>query len=170
MPRQVKRKKEKGKKLGAVAFLVSVFSLFLFHFSLAWAHRLEAEAVVRPFGTVQVETWFETGDSPKAAKVSVFGANGQRLTEGQCNERGVFVFPYSGNEPLRVVVDAGAGHRAETTISAAMLTSNAVCTAAACLRRHRRSSLLRCWCPSSSTTPLPRSRWWNGILERRSVG
>lgn len=33
------------------------------------AHRLEAEAILRPFGVVQVESWFETGDVPKSARV-----------------------------------------------------------------------------------------------------
>ena len=114
-------------------FLLVVLSLVFGPSSFAFAHRLEAEAIVRPFGTIQVETWFETGDSPKAAKVSVFAADGQRLTEGRCDERGIFVFAYAGNKPLRVVVDAGAGHRAEAMVSTAMLTRPIVCTAVACL-------------------------------------
>jgi hypothetical protein len=101
--------------------------------SFAQAHRLKAEATVRPFSLVQVETWFETGDSPRSAHVQVFRADGSLLTQGRGDERGIFVFHYDGTEPLRIVVNAGAGHRAEATVSRAMLTKHIINTATACL-------------------------------------
>jgi nickel transport protein len=87
----------------------------------AGAHRLEAEATVRSFGTVEVEAWFETGDTPKAAQVQVFRADGRLLTEGKIDDQGRFTFTYTDPEPLRVVVNAGIGHRAEVRISKAYL-------------------------------------------------
>lgn len=78
----------------------------------ARAHRLEAQVFVRPFGFIQVESWYETGDIPKAAQVEVFGPDGAKLTGGRLDAQGVFVFPYKGSGPLRVVVNAGAGHLA----------------------------------------------------------
>jgi hypothetical protein len=71
---------------------------------------------------VQIESWFDlTGESPKNAKVEVFRANDQLLTSGRLNDEGVFVFPYTQVESLRVVVSAGAGHRKELTIPEADL-------------------------------------------------
>jgi hypothetical protein len=91
----------------------------------ARAHRLEAEYRVLPGGKVQVESWFETGDSPKGAKVRVFRADGTPLfaEAGELNEKGVFVFAYDKPEKLRVVVSAGEGHSKALTISAAELAN-----------------------------------------------
>jgi nickel transport protein len=84
----------------------------------ARAHRLEAECRVLPGQRVRVESWFDlTGDSPAGARVQVFRADGQLLTEGRLDREGLFVFSYPKAERLRVVVSAGAGHRKELEIS-----------------------------------------------------
>jgi hypothetical protein len=83
----------------------------------AYAHRLEAEAKVQKDHTVTVESWFETGDTPKKATVQVLRADGSLLAEGPLNEEtGKFVFKYEQPEPLRVVVVAPGGHRAEVKL------------------------------------------------------
>lgn len=88
----------------------------------ARAHRLDAQVFVGPSGQVRVESWFETGDLPKGAKVEVFRvADGKLLFEGKIDTEGNFVFTYSETEPLRVVVYAGAGHRAEVLVKKAEL-------------------------------------------------
>jgi len=88
----------------------------------ARAHRLVAEYRVLPDQKVQIESWFDTtGDPPKGATVEVFRADKQLLTSGQLNEGGVFVFSFTRAEPLKVVVYAGAGHRAELDIPEADL-------------------------------------------------
>lgn len=102
---------------------LTLLSLVLCPWSLARAHRLDAEYVVLPGHKVQVECWFETGDSPRAAKVQVFRAGGQLLAEGQLNDQGLFIFSFQDVEPLTVVVNAGAGHRKELRIPATRLTS-----------------------------------------------
>jgi nickel transport protein len=84
----------------------------------ALAHRLEAECHVLPDRKVQVEAWFDLGGVPKGAQVQVFRAGGQVLTEGQLDRQGLFVFSYAEAEPLKVVVNAGAGHRKEVEVSA----------------------------------------------------
>ncbi len=91
----------------------------------ARAHRLEGEYRVLPGQKVQVESWFETGDSPYGAKVRVYRADDSLLfaEPGELNEKGVYVFRYEKVEKLRVVVSAGAGHRKEMTISAAELAN-----------------------------------------------
>ena len=88
----------------------------------AEAHRLDADYRVRPDGQVQVESWFSEGDkAPAGAKIQVFRANGEVLIEGAMNEKGIFVFAAKGAEDLKVVVSAGAGHRAEFVIPASAL-------------------------------------------------
>jgi hypothetical protein len=99
----------------------------------ARAHRLQADYTVRPGWRVQVESWFETRESPPAARVQVFRPGGQLLTEGRLNDEGVFVFPFTEVETLRVVVSARDGHRAEVKVPAAALARHAVCSAVACL-------------------------------------
>lgn len=131
--RTVKRRWAPRPRMPSARLALAFLSFAFLHVIPALAHRLEAEAVVRPFGTVQVETWFETGDSPRGARVQVFRTDGRLLTEGRCDEHGFFVFAYDGIEPLRVVVNAGAGHRAEATVSRTMLTDHVLQTAVACL-------------------------------------
>jgi cobalt/nickel transport system permease protein len=88
----------------------------------ASAHRLEADYRVLPSKRVQIESWFDlTGDSPRAAKVSVFRADGSQLTEGVTDSRGIYVFEFDKTEPLKVVVNAGMGHAKELNISPAEL-------------------------------------------------
>jgi nickel transport protein len=98
----------------------------------ASAHRLEAEAIIRPHKVIQVESWFETGETPRSAKVAVYRGDGRVLSEGRLDDKGIFVFSYSAIQPLRVVVDAGAGHRVEMAISAEQLTRYDVATGVAC--------------------------------------
>jgi nickel transport protein len=97
------------------------------------AHRLQADCFLLPGWRIQVESWFETRDSPPAARVQVFGADGRLLTEGRLNQDGIFVFPFREVESLRVVVSAGDGHRAEVPVAASALARYAVCTAVASL-------------------------------------
>ena len=102
-------------KRGAAALLSLV--LLLATVGTVHAHRLEAEYHVLPGQKVQVESWFDTtGDSPKGAKVEVFGPDQQLRTSGRLDEEGIFIFSFSQPEPLTVVVSAGAGHRKELLI------------------------------------------------------
>jgi cobalt/nickel transport system permease protein len=92
----------------------------------ARAHNLLAEHKVLAGRKVAVESWFDlTGDSPRGARVQVFRPNHSLLVEGQLNGAGTFVFSYEKAEPLRVVVSAGDGHRAEVSIPASELERGA---------------------------------------------
>jgi hypothetical protein len=80
------------------------------------AHRLDADATVRVICKVQIDSWFSDDSRPKGAPVQVYRvADGELLTEGQLDDQGAFVF-LAEAEPLRVVVDAGEGHRKELTV------------------------------------------------------
>jgi hypothetical protein len=88
---------------------------------LTYAHRLEAEFRVLPGRQIQVEAWFDATRAPaKGAKVSVYQGD-RPLTTGQMNEHGTIVFSYEKVEDLRVVVDAGTGHRSVLRIPVAAL-------------------------------------------------
>jgi hypothetical protein len=100
--------------------------------SPAEAHRLDAQCFVLPGWRVQVESWYDTGEPPRGARVEVFRADGQLLTTGTLDNNGVFVFSFTEAEKLKVVVTS-IGHRAETTIPAESFTSATACTCAACL-------------------------------------
>jgi hypothetical protein len=84
------------------------------------AHRLDAEARAKTVRKIQVESWFETGETPRNAKVEVFGADDVLLTEGRLSEAGTFAF-FADGGPLRVVVSAGDGHVKTLQIPAANL-------------------------------------------------
>jgi hypothetical protein len=85
----------------------------------ARAHRLDASCSTQRVRKIQVESWFSDDSRPKDATVHVFRAtDGLLLTEGRTNHDGVYTF-FAGSEPLRVVVDAGEGHRKELTIAGA---------------------------------------------------
>jgi len=100
------------------ALLLAAVTLFLAA-QPAQAHRLNADYLVLPREkTIKVESWFESGDSPKNATVQVYRSDQRLLVEGKLNAHGVFAFPYSEADTLRVVVSAPGGHRAELTISA----------------------------------------------------
>src|SRR5262249_47731665 len=71
--------------------------------------------------TIQVESWFTGGEAAKGAKVQVFGAQEQLLTEGQLDGQGIFLFSYGEIPPHTVVISAGAGHRRVLSIAAEAL-------------------------------------------------
>jgi hypothetical protein len=110
----------------------------------AQAHRLEAQVFVRPFGFIQVESWYETGDIPKAAKVEVFGPNDELLTTGRLDDKGTFLFPYEESGPLRIVVNAGAGHLATEHVKTDELA-----------RAVENTRAIRTWIACATPTPAP---------------
>jgi len=78
----------------------------------ASAHRPCADYTVRADRQVQIDGWFDPGDTPmKGAKVQVFRPGQRLLAEGQMDDNGTFVFRFVEAEPLEVIVNAGDGHR-----------------------------------------------------------
>jgi cobalt/nickel transport system permease protein len=89
----------------------------IFSSGTAHAHRLKAAYEVLPGEKkIVVESWFETGDSPKNATVKVYRSDKRLLVEGKLNADGVFAFRYQEPDTLRLVVSAPGGHREEFTI------------------------------------------------------
>jgi len=106
----------------APALLLAVVTL-LSVTNPSWAHQLEATFRVLPDRRIQIESWFETGDSPQSATVKVFNTEGVLLLQGKLDDKGLFVFPLETVQDLRVEVNAGAGHQAELKMSRAELES-----------------------------------------------
>ncbi len=95
--------------------------VLLFGAGNAYSHGLDAQAFLLKDHKIQVESWFSGGEPARAARVQVFHASGQLLTEGRMNDQGIFVFSYENAGPLRIVVSAGGGHRKEISVSAESL-------------------------------------------------
>ena len=62
-----------------------------------------------------VHTESYLGGKKRAAdgKIQIFDLSGVRLVEGKTNEKGEFSFQVPKREDLRIVLEAGMGHRAE---------------------------------------------------------
>jgi nickel transport protein len=101
---------------------IVVFSLFtvlcLFIISpLALAHRVFLTAYVEG-DAVFVESGFSDGTPCNNAKVEVFDPSDKKVLEGRTDENGKFSFRPPQKTDLRLVLDAGMGHRDEYTLSA----------------------------------------------------
>jgi hypothetical protein len=79
------------------------------------AHRVNLFAWVEG-NTVYVESKFSGGKTVKAGKIIVTDPQGTELVKGTTNEKGEFSFTIPKKTELKIVLLAGAGHRAEWTI------------------------------------------------------
>ena len=94
-------------------FLVSMLTLLPDCFSHAVFLSAHVEGDM-----IFVEGGFNDGTYCKNAKITVFDADGNKLLEGKTNEAGTFSFAPPQKIALKVVLDAGMGHRDEYTIPA----------------------------------------------------
>ena len=77
----------------------------------ATAHGMGVE-VKRIGATVQVEAYFDDDSPARAAEVTVTGSGGAVVATGTTDDKGVCTFAAPPAGTYKVVVDAGAGHRA----------------------------------------------------------
>ena len=96
-------------------FLILVNTAFLVHPALA--HKVTVFAWVDG-DQVHVESKFSGGRKPKQAAVVVFDAAGNRLLSGQTDANGAFTFIAPKPSDMKIVLQAGSGHRGEWTIRA----------------------------------------------------
>lgn len=82
----------------------------------ALAHRVNIFATEED-GKIVTESYSSSGKKCKDAKISVFDDGGVLLLEGTTDGEGKFSFDNPGKGTLRIVLDAGMGHRAEYTLS-----------------------------------------------------
>jgi len=105
--------KDQSKKLYFIAYFL--VTSFLFSGS-ALAHRVTIFAWLEG-DTVYTESKFSGGRKVKEGRIIVYDQDGNRLLEGDTDKEGKFSFKAPGKTTLKIVLQAGMGHRAEWILS-----------------------------------------------------
>ena len=95
--------------------------LFLMIFSTlltnAFAHRVITYPYIED-GKIYTENYFSNGKKCKNCEIIVYdNITGEKLLEGKTNIDGEFSFAPPKNTELKIVLNAGMGHRAEAIVS-----------------------------------------------------
>jgi nickel transport protein len=101
----------------AAGVVLAVLFVFLGPPLAAQAHRVTLFAWVQA-NKVHVQGTFGSGKPVKGGRIVVHDRQGNTVTEGKTDENGEFSFPITKKETLRLVLEAGMGHRAEWTVPA----------------------------------------------------
>ncbi|MCD6561330.1 MAG: hypothetical protein J7L16_06195 [Deltaproteobacteria bacterium] len=97
-------------------FSFLVFALFsLSMVGAANAHKVMIFAWVSG-DTIYTQSKFSGGKKVNAGNVIVYNQKGDKLLEGKTNKNGEFSFKVPGKTALKIVIQAGMGHRAEWTV------------------------------------------------------
>jgi nickel transport protein len=108
----------KQRSIGSYRWAAVVMLLLLFFpAGNAWAHRVTVFAWIEG-ENVYVSGKFGGGRQAIDSPVEVFEPGGEKLLEGKTDADGEFVFPLPAAREIKVVLNAGSGHRAEWTITA----------------------------------------------------
>jgi nickel transport protein len=112
----------KIREKNAVAVLLFICIVFLVIDS-AFAHRVNVYAWVDG-DTIYVESKFAGGRPVKSGKIAVIDPQGVELLSGLTNPEGEFSFKIPKRTDLKIVLNAGQGHRGEWTIHAVEMTDS----------------------------------------------
>jgi nickel transport protein len=83
----------------------------------SWAHKVIVFAWVEG-DTVRTESKYSGGRKVKEGQIIVYDMQGQKVLEGKTDDQGLFSFKAPKRTDLKIVLNAGMGHRAEWTIKA----------------------------------------------------
>ncbi|MCP4665041.1 MAG: hypothetical protein GY849_01640 [Deltaproteobacteria bacterium] len=111
-----KEKKEYRGFVKGAAGLFFCLAILLLAAGPATAHRVVVFAWVEG-DIVHVEGKFAGGKRVKAGKVTVLDLQGNRLSEGRIDGQGRFSFKAPQKRALKIVLEAGMGHRGEWILS-----------------------------------------------------
>ncbi len=100
----------------AAAVLIFIFIVFL-NIDSASAHRVDVFAWVEGY-TIFVQSKFSGGKKVQSGKITVIDPQGVELLSGLTNVEGEFSFKIPKRTDLKIVLNAGEGHRGEWTIRA----------------------------------------------------
>ncbi len=100
-----------------IQVMILFFALFLFMGTIAHAHGIYIFAWVEG-DTVYTDSYFSSSKKVKGGVVKVFDTSGAVLLEGKTDDKGEFSFKLPGKSALRLVLEAGTGHRAEFLLGA----------------------------------------------------
>lgn len=92
--------------------------VFLIFVNSADAHKVSVYAY-REGDSVLGECYFARGFPCKNSKVEVYDSRGRKIMETSTDEKGKFSFKTKETGQLRIVIQAGQGHRAEYKLEAA---------------------------------------------------
>jgi nickel transport protein len=98
-----------------ILYLFVLISILCFRIESSNAHGVYVFAWVVG-DTVFVESKFSGGKKVNAGKIIVTDSGGNELLSGTTNDQGEFSFKVPERTELKIVLLAGAGHRAEWTI------------------------------------------------------
>lgn len=97
--------------------LIAAMGLNLFPHPTAWAHGVYIYAWVEG-DTIYTESYFGAKGKVKGGLVQVLDPSGKKLLEGRTDDQGEFSFKSPQKTELRIVVEAGMGHKAEFYLGA----------------------------------------------------
>ncbi|HKJ97990.1 MAG TPA: carboxypeptidase regulatory-like domain-containing protein [Desulfotignum sp.] len=96
----------------AVLFVVLSFS------AAAVAHKVNLFAYAEE-GTIFTESYFPDGRAVEGGKVLVYDSKDTLLLEGATDTEGLFNFDIPKGDDLKIVIDAGMGHKNSFTLKKA---------------------------------------------------
>jgi nickel transport protein len=109
------------KEYTRISKVIAFFLLTVLYLTMiapwALAHKVLLSAYVEG-DSVFVEGGFSDGTPCKNAGIEVFDPSGKKLLEGKTNEEGEFSFKPPQKTDLKLVLNAGMGHRGEYTVPA----------------------------------------------------
>ncbi len=100
---------------GQITFIVISLLVFLLTADTAFAHKVIVFGYVEG-DTVHTESKFSSGKKAQNSRITVYDVQGEKLAEGRTDPDGAFAFKPPRKTTLKIVLDAGAGHRAEWVI------------------------------------------------------
>jgi nickel transport protein len=96
--------------------VVAVLSSYIFFSTPAFAHRVTIFAWVEG-NTVHTESKFSGGKRVNEGTVNVYNSAGTIIQSGKTNENGEYSFTAKEKGDLKIVIEAGMGHRGEWQMS-----------------------------------------------------
>jgi len=94
---------------------VFFFVIFFSGINFAYAHKVMIFAWVEG-DKVFTESKFSGGKKVKGGKILVYDLKGKNLLEGKTDDKGEYSFTVPEKTSLKIVLQAGMGHRAEWTV------------------------------------------------------
>lgn len=106
--------------LKKIFLFITTVCLSIVFISAAYAHKVQMFAYAEG-ENVFVEGYFADGKKAMKSEVVVYDASGSELLRGRTNDSGQFNFKAPKKTDMKIVVDAGMGHRTEYTLPAGEL-------------------------------------------------
>jgi nickel transport protein len=106
------------------AVLIGITTLMLYS-GAVYAHKVNMFAY-SDGPNVFIEGYFSDGNKAQNSTVTVYAPDGKQLLQGTTDDKGQFSFPIPEKTDLRIVLNAGMGHRTEYVIKASELSADSI--------------------------------------------